>query len=330
MKKTTITIILVLCFTISAFTQTQSISKDVTVVPKFTFKWSDFDSSWGGFLKLNVKIEQNSSGNLTLNGNENWKAIPVFPAYDGSSGGLKDNLYRTQYSTSSIVAYKISKIERKKELTEVNLSRLNDRVVDLKLQFGNSIKDVDKALNEVLFLGGVEEFKKSDYYQSMFDSILEKEINKLPKELAELPRNVKVSLLEEVNYQSIGIWIEIFKEKKYIVCSYADGTEYNTNRVNQAERIARTIQKYLPGIKRKGKLLLTAKEIEGVELKVKIAYRNFLDSSKTSYENLQIYVPMDSLKLFMDADITDQELIDKSILLMNESRVKVNLSQFSN
>lgn len=330
MKKTTVTIVLVLCFTISAFTQTQGIAKGVSVVPKFTFKWSDFDSSWGGFLKLHLKIEQNSSGNLTINGNEDWKAIPIFPAYDGSSEGLKDNLYRTEYPTSSIVAYKISKIERKKEYTEINLSKLNDRVVDLRLQFGNSIKNIDKAFSEILFLGEVEEFKKSAYYQNMFDSNLEKEISKLPKELAELPRDVKVSLLEDVNYQSIGIWTETFKEKKYIVCSYADGTEYNTNRVNQAERIARTIQKYLPGIKRKGKLLLTAKEIEGVELKVKIAYRNFVDKSKTSYENLQFYVPMDSLKLFIDADITDQELIDKSIVLLNDNRVKINLSQFSN
>ncbi len=330
MNKISFTILLVLCFAISAFTQSPIITKGSTVVPKFTFKWSDFDSSWGGFLKLYLKIEQNSSGNLTINGNENWKAIPIFPAYDGSSEGLKDNLYRTEYPTSSIVAYKVSKIERKKEFTEVNLSKLNDRVVDLRLRFGNSIKDVDKAFNEVIFLGSEDEFKKSAYYQNMFDSILEKEISKLPKELAELPRSVKVSLLEEVNYQSIGIWTEIFKEKKYIVCSYADGTEYNTNRVNQAERIARTIQKYLPGIKRKGKLLLAANEIEGIELKVKIAYRNFVDESKTSYENLQFYVPMDSLKLFIEADITDQELVDKSIILLNDNRVRVNLSQFSN
>lgn len=137
-------------------------------------------------------------------------------------------------------------------------------------------------------------------------------------------------MLEDLNYQSTAIWTEIFKEKKYIVCSYSDGTEYNTIRVNQAERSARTIQKYLPEIKRKGKLLLAAKEIEGVELKVKIAYRNFVNESQSSYENLQFYVPKDVLKLFIDADITDQELVDKSIILLNDNRVRVNLSQFSN
>lgn len=330
MNKISVTIVLVLCFAVSAFTQSPSIIKGSTVVPKFAFGWSDLDKSWRGFLKLKLRIEQNSSGNLTINGNENWRGIPFFPAYDGSVEGYLGSFYQDQYPTPSVVAYKIDKIEKNKNFTEVSLSKLSDRVVDLKLRFGDSIKDLDKAFSEVFFLGGVEEFKRSTFYKNLFDSILEKEINKLPKELAELPRGIKVSLLEEVNYQSSGIWTETFKEKKYIVCSYADGTEYNTNRVNQAERIARTIQKYLPGIKRKGKLLLAAKEIQGIELKVKIAYRNFVNESQSSYENLQFYVPMDSLKLFIDADITDQELIDKSIVLLNDNRVRVNLSQFSN
>lgn len=205
-------------------------------MPKFAFKWSDLNKSWRGFLSLQLKIEQNSSGNLTIDGNENWRAVPIFPAYEGSSSDYQESVYRNTYLNPSIVAYKVSKIDRKKELTEVNLSKLNDRLIDLKLQFGSSIKDVDKALSEGLFLGDVDEFKKSDFYQSMFGS---------SKELAGLPQNAKASLLEDVNCQSNGIRTEIFKEKKYLVFSYTDGTEYNSNLVNQAERTARTIQKYL-------------------------------------------------------------------------------------
>jgi hypothetical protein len=320
-NKILMTILLTLYFSISALAQTQSISKDSIVVPKFAFKWSDLNKSWRGFLSLQLKIEQNNSGNLTINGNENWRAVPIFPAYEGNADGLEESVYRSAYLNPSIVAYKVSKIDRKKELTEVNLSKLNDRLIDLKLQFGSSVKDVDKALKEVLFLGGIEEFKKSDFYQSMFGS---------SKELAGLPQNAKASLLEDVNCQSNGIRTEIFKEKKYLVCSYTDGTEYNSNLVNQAERTARTIQKYLPLIKRKGNLLLATQEIEGVELQVKIAYRNFINETQSRYENLQFYVPLDSLKLFIELDITDQELVDKSIVILNDSRVRVNLSQFSN
>ena len=321
MNKISLTIVLVLCFATSVFAQSSSISKDSTVVPKFAFKWSDLNKSWRNFLSLQLKIEQNSSGNITINGNENWRAVPIFPAYEGSGDSLADSIYRDAYLNPSIVAYKVSKIDRKKEFTEVNLSKLNDRLIDLKLQFGNSVKDVDRALSEVLFLGGVEEFKKSDFYQSMFGSSIE---------LAGLPQNAKASLLEDVNCQSNGIRTEIFKEKKYLVCSYTDGTEYNSNLVNQAERTARTIQKYLPLIKRKGNLLLATQEIQGVELQVKIGYRNFINGTQTYYENLQFYVPLDSLKLFIELDITDQELVDKSIVILNESRVRVNLSQFSN
>lgn len=326
MNKFRLTILLVLCVAATVSAQTPSISKGAIVVPKFAFSWNDLNQSWRGFLKLNLKIEQDDSSNLTVNGSKDWKAVPLFPAYEGNSESLEGALYSSQYSSSSIAAYKIDKIERKKEFAEVGLSKLNDRLVDLKLQFGSSVKDIDKALNELFFLGGAEEFKKSAYYQS----ILEGETAKLPKELIELPQDVKISLLEDVNYQSKAIGTEKFKEKNYFVNSYIDGTEYNTNRVNQAERIARTIQKYIPVVKRKGKQLLVAKGIEGIEIKVKMFYRDFVKESRPSSEVLQFYVPMDSLKLFIDADISDQELLDKSIILLNDSRVRVNLSQFSN
>ncbi len=328
MNKISVTIVLVLCFAISAFTQSPSITKGSTVVPKFAFRWSDLDKSLRG-LKLHLKIEQNSSGNLIINGNEDWRAIPVFPAYDeGESIIWKD--YRRIYTTSSIVAYKVSAIERRKEFTEVNLSRINDRIVDIKLQFGNSIKDVEKAFSEVTFLGGVEEFINSEYYQNLYNPNLDRETGELPKELSEVSRNANPSTKEDANYQSSPIQTEIFKEKKYLVSSYLDKRAYNSNRVNQAERIARTVQEFFPVIKRKEELLLSLKEIDGIKLEVKIAFRDFVDkSSRSQYDELKFYVPKDSLKLFIDADITDQELVDKSIILLNDNRVRVNLSQFS-
>jgi len=311
MNKISATILLVLCFAISAFTQSPSIAKGSTVVPKFAFRWSDLDKSLSG-LRLRLKIEQNSSGNLTINGNEDWRTIPVFPAYDeGESLMWKE--YRRIYTMSSIVAYKVTNIERKKEFTEVNLSKINDRIVDIKLQFGNSIKDVDKAFSEVTFLGGVDEFLKSEYYQNLYNPNLDREMGELPKEISEVSNRT-----------------EIFKEKKYLISSYLDKRAYNSNRVNQAERTARTVQEYFPIIKKKEELLLSLKEIDGIKLEVKIAFRDFADKSSTSqYDELKFYVPKDVLKLFIDADITDQELVDKSIILLNDNRVRVNLSQFS-
>jgi hypothetical protein len=137
-------------------------------------------------------------------------------------------------------------------------------------------------------------------------------------------------LPQKLNPQSSTTQPEVFKEKKYLVSSYLDTRAYNSNRVNQAERIARTIQEYFPVIKEKEESLLSLKEIDGLKVEVKIAFRDFVDkSSRTQYEELKFYVPKDSLKLFIDADITDQELIDKSIILLNDNRVRVNLSQFS-
>lgn len=311
MNKIIAIIVLVLCSATFAFTQTPSITKDSIVVPKFTFRWYDLDKSLRG-LKLRLKIEQNSSGSITINGNEDWRAIPVFPAYDeGESLIWKE--YRRIYSTSSIVAYKVTYIERKKEYTEVNLSKINDRIVDIKLQFGNSIKDIDKAFSEVTFLGGVEVFLKSEYYQNLYNPHLDREIGELPKETSEVSNQT-----------------EIFKEKNYLVSSYLDKRAYNSNRVNQAERTAIIVQEYFPIIKKKEEFLLSQKEIDGIKLEVKIAFRDFADnSSRTQFDELKFYVLKDVLKLFINADITNQELVDKSIILLNGNRVGVNLSQFS-
>jgi hypothetical protein len=111
MNKINATTLLILCFAISAFTQTQTISKDSIVVPKFAFKWSDLNKSWRGFLSLELKIEQNNSGKLIINGNENWRAIPIFPAYEGSSSDYQESVYRSSYLNPAIVAYKVSKVD---------------------------------------------------------------------------------------------------------------------------------------------------------------------------------------------------------------------------
>jgi hypothetical protein len=213
MNKFTQTFLLIICCAISTVAQSFEIKKDSIIVPMFTFKWSDLDASWRGFLKLRLDIEQNDSGKLIINSKENWKGISIFPAYDGSNKGLSDDLYGSYYSTPQIVAYKVDKIDRKKEFTEVSLSKLNDRLVDVKLKFGSSVKDVNKALNEILFLGNIEEYRKSDFYQNIVKSNLEIELGKLPKELSELPKTSKVSLLEDVNYNASAIWSEVLKKR---------------------------------------------------------------------------------------------------------------------
>jgi hypothetical protein len=283
-------------------------------------------------LKLYVKIEKNSEGNITINGKEDWRAISIFPAFDGGSQTAmgNENFYRKIYTTPSIVAYKVDSIDRNKDFTEVNLSKLNDKLVDIKLRFGNSIKDVGKAFNEVTFLGGVEEFLKSEYYQNLFNPNLDREMGKPPKELTVLPKNTNISSQANTTYQSNEVLTEVFKEKRYVVFSFSDDRAYNSNRVNQAEHIVRTIQEFFPVIKRKQELLSSLKELDGIKLEMKISFRDFVDkSSRTQYDDLKFYFPKDSLKSFIEADITDQELVDKSIILLNDNRVRVNLSQFS-
>jgi hypothetical protein len=323
-----------LLFSFNAYTQspsgTVSISKGMAVVPKFTLKWADFDSSWSGFLKTQLIVEQNASGKITINNDENWEGIPYFPAFDRTKDGLKTLTYKMEYSRPSIVSYKIDSIDKKKEFTEVKLSKLNDRIVDIKIRFGSSIKDFDKSFQDVFFVGAIEDFGKSDYF-------VETVMPKLLKGKAEnMSRNEKLELLKNIEYDVNAL--RMFKTKLYLASSYKDpkGTEYNSNLVNETERVVRTIQKYLPEIKKRAKLAATIREIEGVKIETTIRSKVFGAKPFSgqdiypTFDSFEFYVPMDALNQFIEAEITDQELVDKSIVLLNESRIKVVLSQFSN
>ena len=70
--------------------------------------------------------------------------------------------------------------------------------------------------------------------------------------------------------------------------------------------------------------------LKGIKVFAKIGYRSFLEPSySTKYDELELYTPLEELRSFDDADITSQELIDKSIVLISGNRVRVSLTQFS-
>lgn len=324
MNKITVIVGLVLCLSFSALAQ----QKGATLVPKFALKWTDLDSSWRGFLKGELKIEQNGSGNLSINGAEDWKTIPFFPAFTGSGEGLKSTLYRSEYSRPSIVAYKIDNIERKKEFTEVKLSKLNDRVVDLRLRFGNSITDVGNALQALFFVGNLEEFGKSEYF---INQVMPKMLIGTKSE--NLSQEEKLLLMKGIGYDVNSL--KVFKQKLYLRAEFKDTIEFNSNLVNEVERAARTIRKYFPEMKKMAKVAASFKEFEGVEIETTLRYRNFsaklFDRNSTpDFDSFEFYVPIEILRSFAEAEITDQELVDKSFVILNGSRIRLNLSQFSN
>jgi hypothetical protein len=320
MKKINVVIVLVLCFAISAFTQTPSVSKGITVVPKFAMKWSDFKTKLG-VRKVEILVGKNSDGKTLVNGDVDWEVFPLFPSFDGTSDGLYTNVRKRDYSRPSVVSYKIDGIEQKKDITEVKLSKLNDKLVDLKLLFSFVGADFEKSFKEIFFIGNLDDFSRSEYFSNVVFSQFLKGTR-----LENASKDSKAELLKSIGYDCNAL--KVYKQKLFLSLTFIDDFEYNSNLVNETERVARTIRKSLSEIKLKFKQANAVNGIDGLKAEATLKFRNFINETFADYESFEFYVPMDALKLFVEADITDQELIDKSIVLLNGNRVRVNLSQF--
>jgi hypothetical protein len=327
MNKISMTIVLFLCFAVSAFTQTPIISKGTTVVPKFALKWSDFKTKFG-VLKGEIPVDKKGDGKLEVNNDVNWEAFPLFPGFDGNPDGLYSRVQKRDYSRPSVVSYKIDGIERKKDITEIKLSKSNDRIVDLKIIFSSIGTDFEKSFQEVFFIGSLDEYGKSEYFSNIvLTRLLE------GTKLENASRESKVELMKNIGNDVNAL--KVYKQKLYLGSTFLDTVEYNSNNVNESERVVRTIQKSLSEIKKKFKVAAAINGIDGIKIESTLRFRNFLaksivDDTFADYDSFEFYVSIDALKLFDEAEITDQELIDKSVVLLNGNRIRVNLSQFSN
>jgi hypothetical protein len=282
--------------------QSLTITKGTTVVPKFNSQVIQTKFNvWTGIKNI-VLIEQNGNSQITLNGSEDWRGVPLMSEFQ------------------------FNKMERKKEYAEIKLK--NDRA-ELKLRFGNSVKDLEKAFQEIAFVGTISAFEKSDYFKKEVVDVL------FPKvfrgSLSKLDSNTQMELMRSVGYDIDAIGNTDYKDEQYLAIRVPVGIEYNTLRVNQAERTSQVVeQKILAQLRAMYKKIGKLKGLKGFKVSAKVGYRNFLERfSATQYDDLEIYAPLEEIAKFDDADITSQELIDKSVVLINGNRVRVSLTQFS-
>ena len=265
---------------------------------------------------------------MTINGNDNWGEIPFFPAFDLSPKGLATALYKMEYSRPTMVGYKIDSIDRKRDYTEIKLSKLKDRIVDLKIRLAIRFMMYKTPFKHFSLSEIWRSFGKSDYF---VDWVMPKILKGTKSE--NLPREEKQRLMNSVGNDVNSL--KVFKQKLYLGLEFKDTSNFNSNLVNEVERAARTIRKYLPEMKKKLGVVTSFDEFEGVKIETTLRYSNFsaapfLSDTSPDFDSFEFYVPIDALKLFDEAEITDQDLVDKSFVMLNSNRIRVNLSQFSN
>jgi hypothetical protein len=196
--------------------------------------------------------------------------------------------------------------------------------VKVELHFNETAKE---SINELIFVGSLEDFKKNEFYkQKLVVEVLPKIF---PEKLSKIGVDKQLEILGAFNFNSRRFTGEEFKGKLYLTVSVEQDAVYNTIQLNQAERTARTIENILSNNIKRASKALDGSGIDGIQIETKVYFKDFLKDRYASSEKLQVYFPLDAVKLWTEADIINQQLIDKSIVLVNNSRVQVVLTQFN-
>jgi hypothetical protein len=282
------------------------LSKGTTVTLKIPSNVLSFEkmSIWSGKYSFTVDVEQGSEG-YTVGGYSNWieKGWP-----------------------SQLVLY-VNKAERKKEYVQVELDDVNGN--HIKLRFMPSVRDIDAAMGALAHSGSLTNFQASDYYQK---EVVDRFLPLIFKgSLAEIPREMQMQMIKGANYDLKAIDSEVYKGRVFIVVRAVGTDVYNTIQLNQPARTARAIEKdVLPGMKAAYNGLGQVSGLDGLKIELKVGYKNFVSEQylTPSYDDVYIYVTKDVLKKFAEDEITSQQFVNESVVLVNGTRVDVSMTQF--
>lgn len=107
------------------------------------------------------------------------------------------------------------------------------------------------------------------------------------------------------------------------------GSAYNSTLVNQNSRIASALSSHLLRyIKLFGAAVDGAIALDGIVFQERVSYYRPLTNYVGGYpsDQLEIFVPLDAIRRFASAEITGQDLVDASIVLVDGNRTKLLLT----
>ena len=210
--------------------------------------------------------------------------------------------------------------------TGTRLLVLGSNMAELSLSLDSAT--VTNATLDLLLLPASDVARISDYETRAFTALSGR---LFAGDLSGIPVDTRVAYLKDRKGAPLpSVGVAVYKERKYLSLDLSTGTTvYNTLQLNQTQRVARAIsQDLLPELKRAEPLLAAATDtIFGVKILCKIPWKNFMRTYENGTDSLELYVPSEKLRLFMNADITSQAMIDSSVVIVDGNRIDVNLSQ---
>jgi hypothetical protein len=217
------------------------------------------------------------------------------------------------------------KSSKEKEYTEIEF---RSSLAYTKLRFAVDTPNVDAALRQLVFLGSAESFESSAEFKALTEKLLPIKFSGV---LAEIPRDKQYQLLKDLGYNDDEMGVAEFKGKQYIAFSPTYPTaEFNSLQVNRASRVATVLRALvLPAFDKVAPVITDANGIYGIKIRTRIFYRDFRSkrNQRPHVEILEIFAPYDLVEKFFNLEITNQKLVDGSIVLINGDIIEVDLSK---
>ncbi|HVB57855.1 MAG TPA: hypothetical protein VNE63_15705 [Candidatus Acidoferrales bacterium] len=222
--------------------------------------------------------------------------------------------------------FTLTKITKFKPLGRLRYTivELRNSTIYLKLRFPPGT-DLRTDFQRVVTPGDWQSFKGSKDFR---DNVLAPQgAGIFTGPLARLPEAIKLSLFGMVCSGQGTLGTTEFKGRTYLAVTLGDdGTVYNTVQLNQSARVAKVINDRLLDDIKAFQGVASLVGIDGVEFTVQIYFRNLVSETLPTIDKLELYVPLGLASKFADQDITSQQLMDGSVIILNGNRIQVSLA----
>ena len=230
----------------------------------------------------------------------------------------------------SLATFKIEKIKYKKKEGYKEIEMRNDGgVVKLRFMGLREGPSLESAFQETALWGSSDSAAAEAYLDEVYDATARASFD---GSLADMPRETKkaVVLFAHATANGTKVGDDEYKGMGYLAVDLGTHNEvFNSLQLNRSQRVARIVDdRLLDVLKTFVRIIDNVESAHGVKLVYRIPFRSFLEKgSENEIDELMIYAPYDLIPQFAEADITSQALIDDSVVICNDKRMEVSLSE---
>lgn len=309
---TLVGITLITCGQLSAQTEFHEGVEYLLVLPSNVIQ--EDDSVWNAATYF-IEVAVGDDGSLVFPGIPNWKS-------EGLPTVVETTVFKSKY--------------RKKE--DVLVTQFSGRFPGseyervLKITVGNASRGYDSALSEIVVakVPGNDAATQGSLKETLGPLVEEYCRSVFTGPLASVPKEQQWALAFSVQEQAPGARLghDEFKGGRYFAVDLGPSVSvYNTQQVNQAQRVARSIAERSFGPLKSLSAVADGDLWDGIKVTMLTAFRDFAEEhSKPEFDEIHMFVPLELAGEFAEFEVTDQGMLDGSTIILNGSRARVDLT----